>query len=543
MKKWKKLLKTTGLTLTVTGFAVGVLILLLTVWAVHLFGNVSMEEILFHLKMPLNGTDPDTIIGAIVQVALPCLLLAAGFLALLLAVLRLHRCQAAKQDMAAEPLSVSTAEPPQETTEAPVPRKKKRFRRALAAALSRIPVWVFSIVSVLMLLGGFWFANDSIKITAFLRVQMQKSTFIETEYVDPKTTEITFPEQKRNLVYIFMESMEASYTSTEQGGAFEENLIPELTALAENNINFSHSTGLGGAIQLSGTSWTIAGMLAQTAGLPLSIPADGNAMSRYAGFFPGATSLGEILSGQGYRNYLMIGSDAVFGGRKNYFTQHGDYEIFDYYTAKETGKIAEDYYKFWGYEDQKLFTYAKEKLTELSQSGEPFNFTLLTVDTHFPNGYTCPLCREEHDTAYKNVLSCSSRQTAEFVCWLTEQDFYENTTIILAGDHQTMATQLVGEMPKDYVRHTYNAFINAAAMPSKEKERVFSSMDMFPTTLAALGAEIDGDRLGLGTNLFSDRQTLSEEYGSDYIDTELQKKSSFYDNELLYGTERSSSAQ
>lgn len=29
----------------------------------------------------------------------------------------------------------------------------------------------------------------------------------------------------------------------------------------------------------------------------------------------------------------MMGSDAAFGGRKNYFTSHGDYEIDDYYWA------------------------------------------------------------------------------------------------------------------------------------------------------------------------------------------------------------------
>ena len=39
-------------------------------------------------------------------------------------------------------------------------------------------------------------------------------------------------------------------------------------------------------------------------------------------------------------------------------------------------------------------------------------------------------------------------------------------------------------------------------------------MDMFPTTLASLGAVIDGDRLGLGTNLFSDKPTLAENLAS-----------------------------
>ena len=53
-------------------------------------------------------------------------------------------------------------------------------------------------------------------------------------------------------------------------------------------------------------------------------------------------------------------------------------------------------------------------------------------------------------------------------------------------------------------------------------------MDMFPTTLASLGASIEGDRLGLGTNLFSDKRTLAEEYGIQKLNKELKKNSNYY---------------
>jgi phosphoglycerol transferase len=56
---------------------------------------------------------------------------------------------------------------------------------------------------------------------------------------------------------------------------------------------------------------------------------------------------------------------------------------------------------------------------------------------------------------------------------------------------------------------------------------------MFPTTLAALGVQIEGDRLGLGTNLFSAKQTLCEMYGFEALDWELQKRSEFYNTRFL----------
>ena len=53
-------------------------------------------------------------------------------------------------------------------------------------------------------------------------------------------------------------------------------------------------------------------------------------------------------------------------------------------------------------------------------------------------------------------------------------------------------------------------------------------MDVFSTTLAALGFTIEGDRLGLGTNLFSARETLAEQLGYDYLNNELGKSSLYY---------------
>ena len=390
----------------------------------------------------------------------------------------------------------------------------------------------------LLIVAAFLFELCSISKTYalgdYVSQQIHPSTWIEDNYVSPANTAITWPVQKRNLIYIFLESMESSYSSSDEGGYYSENLIPELTELATENINFSNrADGIGGALAVPGTGWTVAGMFAQTSGLPLKLPVDGNSMNSYSTFFPGVTSIGEILEDAGYQNHIMFGSDAAFAGRGNYFSQHGDYEICDYNWANQTGKIPQDYHVFWGFEDSRLFEMAKEKLQEISQNEEPFNLTLLTVDTHFPDGYRCDFCQDEHDTDYKNALSCSSRQVSQFVQWIQQQDFYQNTTIVISGDHLTMSAAVNEEIPNTYQRSIYNCIINSAVAPDSSQERIFSTMDMFPTTLAALGCKIKGERLALGTNLFSGEKTLLEKYGYDTFSDEISKRSSFY-NSLMY---------
>ena len=349
-------------------------------------------------------------------------------------------------------------------------------------------------------------------------VQLTRSTLFEEAYVDPRSITLTFPEEKRNLVYIYLESMESTYLSKELGGNQEENLLPNLSELALANLNFSHTDTLGGARQVTGTSWTIAAMVSQTTGVPLKIPVgDNDYGNKSARFLPGVWSLGDILEQEGYRQELLIGSDASFGGRRQYFAQHGGYDIWDYYTARETGKIDPDYRVWWGYEDLKLFDYAREELTALAAEGEPFNFTMLTVDTHFPSGYVCPACWQDDERQYANVISCSDRLVADFVWWIQQQDFYENTTIILVGDHLSMDSRFFVDNG-EYVRTTFNTIINAPMDTAFDKERMFTTLDWFPTTLASLGVEIPGERLGLGTNLFSGQPTLAESMGLEALD-------------------------
>jgi phosphoglycerol transferase len=204
--------------------------------------------------------------------------------------------------------------------------------------------------------------------------------------------------------------------------------------------------------------------------------------------------------------------------------------VFDYYTAVAEQKIESGYYVWWGYEDAKLFAYAKEEILELAEQEEPFNFTMLTVDTHYTGGYVCDECTGEYELQYSNVIACSSRQVAAFVEWIQQQDFYENTTIIISGDHLTMDSAYIRNAGAEFAdRKVYLAIINPAeGCEETETVRLYTTLDLYPTTLASLGVSIEGNRLGLGTNLFSDTPTLAEELGMDYLDDELLKNSDLY---------------
>lgn len=112
----------------------------------------------------------------------------------------------------------------------------------------------------------------------------------------------------------------------------------------------------------------------------------------------------------------------------------------------------------------------------------------------------CDLCEETYEAQYSNVIACSSRQIAESVDWLETRHFYENTTIVTADDYFTMDSTYISDGDISYFdRKTYFTIINPAKGCSQSaSEHDYTTMDIYPTTLASLGVQIEGDRLGLG---------------------------------------------
>lgn len=384
---------------------------------------------------------------------------------------------------------------------------------------------------------------QSFSIPAYVAALAQSTKLYEEHYVDPRSVELTFPEKKRNLIYVYLESVENTVLSREHGGMNERSVMPELETLARENLNFSHTdAGLGGALPAHGTTWTVGGMTAQSAGVPLKQTLAGgrdhNSMSEFNHFLPGAHTLGDILKANGYNQSFVMGSDAAFGGRDKLLMQHGDYQLLDFNWARREGKIPADYKVWWGYEDKRMFEFAKEEATRLSQLDKPFNLQLLTVDTHYVDGWMDETCPQDYAHKYDNVHACSSRQVKAFIDWLKQQPFYDNTTVIITGDHLGMQTDYYTEKiaGQDYQRTIFNAFLNPALQPHQSHSRQFTSFDMYPTTLAAMGVQIKGERLGLGTNLFSSEKTLTERLGGiDQLNQELPKRSSFYERRLMTG--------
>lgn len=474
-------------------------------WYVDTYGQMGFDAILYTLTASLGGLEPELLLSYLLGGCVPSLVCTG------LVMLALYY---------------------------PYPRQITMvLLQKLRLRLFPLRRWLSCVVCILLSLGLIWKAAEDSQLTDYLQNLSKMSTIYQDEYRDPATAEISFPEEKRNLIYIFLESMETTFFSAEQGGILDQNVIPELYTLARENTNFSQNGSVGGYYATTGATWTIGAMVAHTAGIPLRTPPNvgGNDYGADGNFLPGVTTITDVLHENGYYQALMVGSDAAFGGRKAYYTQHNIDKIYDIHTFWEDGIVEDGRYVWWGAEDLYLFDYAKQAISQLAQQEQPFAFTMLTVDTHHIGGYVCPLCGNERSEQYENVYACSSRQTAAFLQWLQAQPFYENTTVVIVGDHPSMdGDYMKRNAPEGYTRMVYNCILNPAVDTENTKNRSFCAMDMLPTTLAAMGCTIEGDRLGLGTNLFSDTPTLLEEMGLQELNRQLSQSTTYYNKHFYF---------
>ena len=467
------------------------------IWGYQSFGDIDLEKILFNIFVPLRNPPMDWTDKIYIPI---CLTLISFILLILL--------------------------------------WKQLKKHKIITAIFCVILFVFDI----------FYANKHYGLVDYVKNCVTSSEFIEDNYVNPADVKISFPKQKRNLIFIQAESLESSVQDKENGGFFDVNYIPNLTELAKENVSFSHSDLIEGATVLPSTGWTIAGLVAETAGLPLKLYGKSfknidNSMSQYSEFLPGAVSLGEILKKNNYKNVFILGTAANFAGKRIYMKKHGNYTVYD----KKEIQISETHKKSEKYESQsdvKVMEFSKKIILELAAGNKPFDVIIQTSDTHMGH-VNLQYCKSEYEQDFQKGFDCMDSLLADFVKWAKEQSFYENTTIVIVGDHCSMSNAVAAGVEKldnkdlssrhsgNIKRKVYNVFINPAITPVAEKNRKFSTIDMFPTILASIGAKIEGNRLGLGTNLFSDQKTLPETYGYDYIFEEMKKKSFFYNRNLL----------
>jgi phosphoglycerol transferase len=299
----------------------------------------------------------------------------------------------------------------------------------------------------------------------------------------------------KNIILIYVEGFEQLYTDQEIFG----DLTPNLRELSESAHRFTNS------YQMSGTSWTIAGIVASQCGFPLLVDFRMSTNSTIASInrpFVGEECFADILLSRGYATVYMGGAQMEFAGKGNFLKTHGYTRLLG---RDELRPLLPDpeYVNSWGLHDDSLFELALLELEQLEQGDRPYLLTLLTLGTHHPKGTMSKSCDypDKLSNPMSNAIRCSDQLISHFIKEVKERVDMNETIIALFSDHLAIRNTLWNTLKqhKDQRRLLWMVFDNR---PGDSSDQVSTHFDLAPTLLEMAGVN-SHPQIGMGVSLMA----------------------------------------
>lgn len=342
---------------------------------------------------------------------------------------------------------------------------------------------------------------------------------IEPYYTAPQV--LNQPDHPRNLITIYLESGENTYADPE---LFGDNLLADLDRATSGWASFE------GLQQYPGGGWTMAGIVSTQCGIPLKSrllvagmnPNDfGEQVTSY---LPGVQCLGDVLAANGYTNVYLGGAHTRFAGKDTFLTGHG-YDRVQGLAHWEAQGEDRDNISLWGLSDHRLFAHARQAVTELHATGQPFSLTMLTLDTHEPAG-RFGTCRTADEVPMATAIRCSTRAVVGFLDYLDSRGFLDDTVVVVLGDH-LKATSEGGDFKAELDATADRTIVYRVWSPDGvtfTRDRA-DQLSVFATTLDLLDFNPRNGRAGVGLSFVRDADPAGTALGLTPDDYEAVMRS------------------
>lgn len=473
----RRVAKVIGWALLYLAIWLGIFTLFAGIGILVVYGPTPVDQVLFNVfPIELNGGGGAIVwIGILVLGVLPILLTAA------IAWWQIHRTRKRRRNGADLR-----------------PRRARWITRTVSTAL------VGALVA-----GGATVFSSTVNLPEY--VQAATSSYSVDQYY--KAPEVTLPKgsKKKNLVLIYLESGEGTLSDT---SLFEKD---PFVSLKESTKAEDGWKSIDDFKQFEGGGWTMAGVTSTSCGIPLKsngLLAGKSGLNEVGGvssYLSGISCVGDVLKDQGYKNVFMGGANASFASKDVFLKTHGYDEEYDLKTWQEQGDEPEDQFRpDWGLSDERLMHHAKEKVDELhaeSKKGDqPFNLSMLTLDTHEPP-HVYPDCDVDTDNELLSVYACSNQHVADFVDHMKKKGYLKDTAVVLMGDHykhMNPSYSFHEELDDNPDRYIFNRIWVPGDEKNKLKTRPgIDQLNLFPTILEATGFKVKNREAGLGVSAFA----------------------------------------
>lgn len=280
-----------------------------------------------------------------------------------------------------------------------------------------------------------------------------------------------------NLVHIILESAEKNFLDNREFPG----LLPSLQKISGESILFTDIRMAPNAIL------TFGGIFASLTGINLTPLHMKNGFDLLAGKRLG--TMPEILHKAGYKQYFLYGHNTSY----DHFNAFFEREHYNVVMLNNVQSRQEHNLKYENaLRDAVVFEKAWEQFRKLSENRQPFSLTVLTVDTHAPDG-ACDADKKfykwnERETPHLlHAFYNMDTALGKLVRKIRESPASANTVIVIQGDHLShhyTPRIILRKLQKTERKMLF--LINAPEHPAEKIAVPGRTYDIAPTILHAL---------------------------------------------------------
>lgn len=340
---------------------------------------------------------------------------------------------------------------------------------------------------------------------------------------------VSRPNDRKNIVFVYMESVERTYRDIPETAAS----FAPLAELEDAGISFRNID------QSYGMHFTAGGMLAATCGIPLLPNGIINVREQIRdtttadylqidGFLSHVECLGDVLASDGYVGSYMNGSDLRVFSKGQLFEGQG-YTRFHGVNLLP-GPRDQTYENVWGLNDDTIFAYAEQELEYLAGLNRPFMMSMLTVSTHGPDaeldeGCTYPVVA---DSRLPAAIQCTGDHIHRLLGKLDDLGVADDTIVVILSDHLAMNNSLRDLLAP--ARDTRRNFVTVLGAGDPQVNVKYGTlMDLYPTVLELMGYELRDRRANMGVSLLSADATMIEDLGREVLHSAFKQNTALQD--------------
>ena len=311
----------------------------------------------------------------------------------------------------------------------------------------------------------------------------------------------------RNVIYIQIESLENSVINQKIGN---QEITPSLNELAKEGLYFNNYYSEVGPGNTADAEFVTMNSLYA---LPDDVAFIDYAQNNYNAF-------PQLLDNNSYHTYSLHGDVATFWNRSNIYPKLGYQKWFskdDFTIPRKIGAF--------DLGDEDFFSQSIPKLKTLVQ---PFLATLITLSSHTPfvlpddlNTLSIPKDTSLNDLQedYLQSIHYTDKAVGEFIDQLKQNDLYNNSIIVIYGDHQSYTNIANGlGTDKNNLPGIADDQIPLIILTPRTKLKATintpaSHLDLYPTIANLIG--IDSPKSILGQDILNSKTPVFTHRNSD----------------------------